>query len=354
MGAKIKLRVSKTGDYVPICGAAESLIIDAVSPVVTFEPVEGGTKMIVTDVDGVKETIIYDGKAELEFDDTPTQGSTNPVTSGGIYSALDWQKQDLQYFINSNTKAINNLEMITTFKLNQKQDTLTFDNAPAEFSTNPVTSKGIKAAIDTAVIGVTGKADKVSNAAAGDFAALDANGNLTDSGKKPSDFVTGQTLTDALSGKQDTLTFDTAPAFHSSNPVTSEGIYTSINSLKVDLESGDSFLQTQISSNTSRIIDLNVNKQNRFQVTNVSGTDPTIQADSDHRYVCDTVNTLTIYPDGLSITDVLFKSGTTPTVLNVVGPIKWPSWFDPTALEASVTYDIRIINGEYATVDKWT
>lgn len=36
---------------------------------------------------------------------------------------------------------------------------------------------------------VSGKADKVSGATNGDFAGLDANGNLTDSGKKPSDFI---------------------------------------------------------------------------------------------------------------------------------------------------------------------
>ena len=39
-------------------------------------------------------------------------------------------------------------------------------------------------------VDITGKADKVSNATAGDFAGLDANGNLTDSGKKASDFAT--------------------------------------------------------------------------------------------------------------------------------------------------------------------
>lgn len=36
---------------------------------------------------------------------------------------------------------------------------------------------------------VTGKADKVSGATNGDFAGLDSNGNLTDSGKKPSDYM---------------------------------------------------------------------------------------------------------------------------------------------------------------------
>ncbi|MBQ6756774.1 MAG: carbohydrate binding domain-containing protein [Oscillospiraceae bacterium] len=47
-------------------------------------------------------------------DAEPTQGSTNPVTSGGVYSALQG-----------------------------KQDTLTFDSEPTSGSTNPVTSDGV-------------------------------------------------------------------------------------------------------------------------------------------------------------------------------------------------------------------
>jgi hypothetical protein len=43
---------------------------------------------------------------------------------------------------------------------------------------------------DTAIQDVSGKADKVSGATNNDFAALDANGNLKDSGKKASDFAT--------------------------------------------------------------------------------------------------------------------------------------------------------------------
>ena len=50
----------------------------------------------------------------LTFDNTPTASSTNPVTSGGVYTALG-----------------------------TKQDTLTFDSTPTQNSTNPVTSGGL-------------------------------------------------------------------------------------------------------------------------------------------------------------------------------------------------------------------
>lgn len=63
---------------------------------------------------------------------------------------------------------------------------------------------------------ISGKADKVSGATSGHFGGLDANGNLTDSGKKASDFQTA-------------LTFDSTPTQNSTNPVTSGGVYAANN-----------------------------------------------------------------------------------------------------------------------------
>lgn len=45
---------------------------------------------------------------------------------------------------------------------------------------------------------ISGKADKVSSATSGNFAGLDGNGNLTDSGKKASDFMTESELTSTI------------------------------------------------------------------------------------------------------------------------------------------------------------
>lgn len=53
-------------------------------------------------------------------------------------------------------------------------------------------SKGKKNADDIAGL-QTAKADKVTGATNGNFAGLDTNGNLTDSGKKASDFVAAET-----------------------------------------------------------------------------------------------------------------------------------------------------------------
>ena len=50
-------------------------------------------------------------------------------------------------------------------------------------------------------VDVRGKADKVTGATSGDFAGLDANGNLTDSGKKAADFLVEKGTDSALGAR---------------------------------------------------------------------------------------------------------------------------------------------------------
>lgn len=63
--------------------------------------------------------------------------------------------------------------------------------------TAPVTTEEAAFSISLpSPVNITGKADKVSGATAGNLAGLDADGNLTDSGKKASDFATTESVTD--------------------------------------------------------------------------------------------------------------------------------------------------------------
>lgn len=88
--------------------------------------------------------------------------------------------------------------------------------------------------------GDTGKADKVSSATNGNFAGLNSSGNLTDSGKKASDFaaashthstgdITG--LSTALNGKADKPTVITATLAASATQVVISGLPSSGNNL---------------------------------------------------------------------------------------------------------------------------
>lgn len=114
------------------------------------------------------------GGGALTMDETPTAGSRNPVTSSGIKQALD-EKQPKQTF--DTTPTLNSSNPVTSDGIkradDRKQDKLTFDATPTGGSSNPVTSGGIKLALDK---------------------------------------------------KQDKLTYDSKPTLNSSNPVTSDGI----------------------------------------------------------------------------------------------------------------------------------
>lgn len=80
-------------------------------------------------------------------------------------------------------------------------------------------------------------------------------------------------------------------------------------------------------------------------VETVTGSTPSITGVSNHRYICGTVSTLSITPPESGIIDVVFTSGTTPTVLTVPNTVTFPAWFNPASLQASVTYEISIADG---------
>jgi hypothetical protein len=125
-----------------------------------------------------------------------------------------------------------------------KQDSLTFDSTPTAGSSNPVTSGGIKAALDDkldaedyavftgANASTAGSAGIVPAPAAGDTRFLSSSGAWTAPDSTPtagsSNLPTSGGVKAALDGKQDELTFDTAPTAGSSNPVTSGGVFDAI------------------------------------------------------------------------------------------------------------------------------
>ena len=95
-------------------------------------------------------------------------------------------------------------------------------------------------------------------------------------------------------------------------------------------------------------------------VQTVSGSTPSITGVAGTRYICGECSTLSIVAPASGIIDVVFQSGTTATVLTVtstksgVTAIKWANSFDATSLDASTTYELNILDGEYGVAGKWT
>lgn len=82
-----------------------------------------------------------------------------------------------------------------------------------------------------------------------------------------------------------------------------------------------------------------------MSIVNLSGTQITQVGADNTMYMCGELTELTFTAPSVGITGIRFTSGTTPTVLTVSGVTAWMFDFDPTALEASTTYEINVFNG---------
>ena len=85
----------------------------------------------------------------------------------------------------------------------------------------------------------------------------------------------------------------------------------------------------------------------------ISGATPTINAVENTRYVCGEVTSLSFTPPSSGISIVRFTSGSTVTVLTIPSTVKFPEWFDPTALETNTIYEICVTDGEFGAVMSW-
>lgn len=88
-------------------------------------------------------------------------------------------------------------------------------------------------------------------------------------------------------------------------------------------------------------------------VETVDGTDPVISCDSNVRYVCGEVYTISITPPSSGTCDVRFTSGTTAAVLTLPSTVIFPDWVDLTTLETDTVYEILITDGIYGSVMTW-
>ena len=95
------------------------------------------------------QTAVSGKQDRLTFDDAPTQNSSNPVKSGGVYAAL--QNVSVQTDAVPTAGSTNAVQSGGVYSaLQGKQNSLTFDNTPTQNSQNPVTSGGVYAALQNA------------------------------------------------------------------------------------------------------------------------------------------------------------------------------------------------------------
>ena len=166
---------------------------------------------VVTEIDATE--FVKDGFLEAaELSVRTTTGSTTTWTpalpahavepsglTDGTYLVFVWNTYDGTTKEYSST-FINVTDLIDTYTGGSGIDiTSNVVSVKVDNTTNPTTGStrvtlaagpsGLRAEVD-----LSGKADKVGSATAGDIATLDASGNLVDSGKKPTDYVEKSTV----------------------------------------------------------------------------------------------------------------------------------------------------------------
>lgn len=252
-------------------------------------------------------TTLLAGKQNvLTFDTTPTTGSTNPVTSGGVKNALDGEAEARSVADTSMQSAIEGILALipqAATALNQLADKAFVNSSIA---TNTGTFKGTYNVVldlelfydaDHAQIALM-LGSKIISAKNNDYCYVQVpnsnetptsinhtdrykfNGTswsyeytLNNSGftsaqwlainsgitellkNKLVDLPTATELAALLDAKQNQLTFDTAPASGSTNPVTSEGIHAAIDNEKERAITAEETLQENIDDENTRAQD---------------------------------------------------------------------------------------------------
>lgn len=103
---------------------------------------------IYTAIKNAKDALEESKQNKLTFDNIPTQNSDNPVKSGGVYSRTQYCIDRIPETASKTNKLVDRDSL--NLDLANKQNNLTFDTTPTLNSSNPVTSDGIRRAIDSA------------------------------------------------------------------------------------------------------------------------------------------------------------------------------------------------------------
>ena len=311
----------------------------------------GEMQLVYTGADFVKKSPVYKYYVSRSVDD-----AVDPP-EGDVYTQIIESLSDLRINFDELTNTVNETnddigdltELTTANKLNivesinevNAKGFVSVDDELSDVSTNPVQNKVITARINsldldvgTLRTSVQGKADTQTVSALADAVnGLDGDvQGLQTTVQAKADTATVTALSGTVSGlqtsKADKSYVDTQLAGKASTATattSADGLMSSADKAKLDMVGS---------------------------VVTVSGTAPVITAVSGVRYVCGEVATLDFTPCATGICDVVFTSGSTPTVVILPNTVKFSD--GSFTAEANKTYEINILDGVYGVVMSWT
>ena len=183
-----------------------------------------------TDNKLVNQSDISNFQTELEFDTTPTDGSTNPVESNGIYDAIKVVKDDVD--------DINELIPEGTSSENKLADKAYVDKKVGDSATNigqtitNVNNTLTQHIADTNVHLSSGQIEDIAKIDDIDDTVYVIKKEISLAASESNKLIDKKYVDDKLDEKQNTLDFDSTPTQGSENPVTSGGVYTDIQGVK--------------------------------------------------------------------------------------------------------------------------
>lgn len=214
--AEIKKTFVKKDAFTPVEAAANAAIkaLKVTGNTVNFYTNTGMTGAAAFSMDFPTEMFLDQTKTafvgKFKFSDTTYPGATDPKLDGKPVMVLAVKGENPD---NCTYSFLNMASLVDTYKAKatgkDASTTVTIAGYEVDVKVNVSAAAGNALVLkDDGMyvptpkeVDISGKADKVAGAATGNFAALDGEGNLTDSGKKPADFVAAETgkrlMTDA-------------------------------------------------------------------------------------------------------------------------------------------------------------
>mgnify|MGYP000065406071 CR=1 FL=1 len=200
--AEIKKTFVKKDAFTPVETAANAAIkaVKVTGNTVNFYTNTGMTGAAAFSMDFPTEMFLDQTKttfvAKFKFDAATYPGATDPKLDGKPVMVLAVKGQNPD---NCTYSFLNMAALVDTYAAKatgkDASTTVTIAGYEIEVKVNVSATAGNALSLksDGLYVDISGKADKAKNATAGNFAALDGEGNLTDSGKKPADFVAAET-----------------------------------------------------------------------------------------------------------------------------------------------------------------
>lgn len=302
--------------------------------------VVAGANAILDDTKGKKQNVINaDVDAELlrlenakqdnlTFDNAPTEGSTNPVTSGGVYTAtltLEQAIEAILLLIPSAASALNKLVDTDLMNSSIATNTATFRGTSASGLTEEqflAWANTLPADNNDYVFWQTVDADgntlfkrykyvtgtgwvyeytlNNSSFTAAQWAAIES-GITAALVSKLNGLPNATELAQLFDGKQNVLTFDNVPISGSSNPVKSSGVYTAV---------GD---EAQARSDADTILDGKISDE----ATARGNADELLQQ-AINGVALDVVNIQNVIPQGATSSNKLTDAATVSTMIALI------------------------------------